>query len=28
MVVTLPLFVVFVIFQKQFVRGYLSSGIK
>ena len=28
MVVTLPLFVVFVVFQKQFVRGYLSSGIK
>lgn len=28
MIVTLPLFVVFVVFQKQFVRGYISSGIK
>ena len=28
MVVTLPLFIVFVVFQKQFVRGYLTSGIK
>ncbi len=28
MIVTLPLFVVFLIFQKPFVRGYLSSGIK
>jgi sn-glycerol 3-phosphate transport system permease protein len=28
MIVTLPLFVVFLVFQKQFVRGYLSSGIK
>lgn len=28
MIVTLPLFIVFIIFQKQFVRGYISSGIK
>jgi len=28
MIVTLPLFVVFLIFQKPFVRGYLSSGLK
>jgi sn-glycerol 3-phosphate transport system permease protein len=28
MIVTLPLFAVFLVFQKQFVRGYLSSGIK
>lgn len=28
MIVTLPLFVLFLVFQKQFVRGYLSSGIK
>jgi sn-glycerol 3-phosphate transport system permease protein len=28
MIVTLPLFVVFVVFQKQFVRGYLTSGLK
>lgn len=28
MIVTLPLFALFLIFQKQFVRGYLSSGIK
>ena len=27
-IVTLPLFVVFVVFQKQFVRGYLTSGLK
>jgi len=28
MIVTLPLFIVFIVFQKQFVRGYISSGIK
>jgi sn-glycerol 3-phosphate transport system permease protein len=28
MIVTLPLFIIFVAFQKQFVRGYISSGIK
>lgn len=28
MIVTLPLFLAFLVFQKQFVRGYLSSGIK
>lgn len=28
MIVTLPLFIAFVIFQRQFVRGYISSGIK
>jgi sn-glycerol 3-phosphate transport system permease protein len=28
MIVTLPLFIVFIIFQKQFVKGYISSGIK
>ncbi|HTZ50529.1 MAG TPA: carbohydrate ABC transporter permease [Spirochaetia bacterium] len=28
MIVTLPLFVVFLVFQGQFVSGYLSSGIK
>ena len=28
MIVTLPLFAAFVVFQRQFVRGYLSSGIK
>ena len=28
MIVTLPLFVVFLVFQKPFVRGYLSSGLK
>jgi len=28
MIVVLPLFVAFVVFQKQFVRGYIASGIK
>jgi sn-glycerol 3-phosphate transport system permease protein len=28
MIVTVPLFIAFVAFQKQFVRGYISSGIK
>jgi len=28
MIVTLPLLVAFIVFQKQFVRGYISSGIK
>jgi sn-glycerol 3-phosphate transport system permease protein len=28
MIVTLPLFVAFVVFQRQFVRGYITSGIK
>jgi sn-glycerol 3-phosphate transport system permease protein len=28
MIVTLPLFAAFLVFQKQFVRGYLTSGIK
>ena len=28
MIVTLPLFALFLVFQKQFVRGYVSSGIK
>lgn len=28
MIVTLPLFVAFLVFQKPFVRGYLSSGLK
>lgn len=28
MIVTLPLVALFLVFQKQFVRGYLSSGIK
>ena len=28
MIVILPLFIIFVVFQKQFVRGYISSGIK
>jgi len=28
MIVTLPLFVAFLVFQRQFVQGYLSSGIK
>jgi sn-glycerol 3-phosphate transport system permease protein len=28
MIVTLPLFLVFLVFQRQFVHGYISSGIK
>jgi sn-glycerol 3-phosphate transport system permease protein len=28
MIVILPLFLIFVVFQKQFVRGYITSGIK
>jgi sn-glycerol 3-phosphate transport system permease protein len=28
MIVTLPLFIAFLVFQRQFVRGYISSGIK
>jgi sn-glycerol 3-phosphate transport system permease protein len=28
MIVALPLFAAFIVFQKQFVRGYIASGIK